>query len=53
MAIYSALPDLAIGLSSPLLGFISLSGNTGDVYLLGAYAAALAVPVTIFLSKKK
>lgn len=45
MATYSAFPDFAIGLASPLLGLAAPAGAIGSVYLWSMTVALFAIPV--------
>lgn len=52
MATYSAFPDLAIGLSSPLLGLVVPAGHMSMVFLWSAVVVVMAVPVALLVRKK-
>jgi len=52
MATYSAFPDLAIGLSSPLLGLVVSSGHISVVFLWSAIVVIMAVPIALLAGKK-
>lgn len=44
MAAYSAFPDFAIGVASPLLGIVAARDGIGSVYAWSAAAALIAIP---------
>ncbi|MDF7660680.1 arabinose transporter [Erwiniaceae bacterium L1_54_6] len=52
MATYSAFPDLAIGLSSPLLGLVVPAGHVSMVFLWSAIVVVMAVPIALLARKK-
>lgn len=53
MATYSAFPDLAIGLASPLLGLVVPAGQMNMAFLWSAILVLLAVPVALLAAKKR
>ncbi|EMX5808133.1 arabinose transporter [Salmonella enterica] len=53
MALYSAFPDLAIGLASPLLGLIVLAGHMSMIFFWSAIVVVMAVPIALQARKKQ
>jgi len=52
MAAYNAFFDLGMGLTAPIAGLVAGSGNYGNIYVLGAIAAALSALLAYFEYKK-
>ncbi|MDE1185406.1 MAG: arabinose transporter [Pantoea sp.] len=52
MATYSAFPDLAIGLASPLLGLVVPATQMGMAFLWSAVLVMLAVPVALLAGRQ-
>lgn len=53
MATYSAFPDLAIGLASPLLGLVVAEGHISRIFLWSAVAVVISVPVALLTAKRR
>ncbi|MCX0498272.1 arabinose transporter [Erwinia billingiae] len=53
MATYSAFPDLAIGLASPLLGLVVTTGHMSMVFLWSSIVVMMAIPIALLARKKQ
>ena len=53
MATYSAFPDFAIGLASPLLGLATPSGRISLVFLWSMVIVGLAIPVAVMAKNRR
>jgi MFS family permease len=52
MAAYNAFFDLGMGLTAPIAGLVAGAGNYGNIYLLGAFAAAISAVLAYSEFKK-
>lgn len=53
MGAYTAFLDLSLGASGPLLGLVAASAGIGSVFLAGAFAAVVAIPIALSVSSRR
>ena len=53
MGAYTAFLDLSLGASGPLLGLVAASAGIGSVFLAGAFAAVVAIPIALAVSSRR